>query len=74
MGFLCLSSQIEVRSLPIISGIQIQKGLGTQVNLNRTFDPQKDGKAEHTIQSLEDMLRSCVINFKGSSDDHLPFI
>ena len=43
-----------------------QKGLGTQVNLSTTFHPQTHWQDERTIQTLEDMLRSCVINFKGS--------
>ena len=42
------------------------KGLDTQVNLSTTFHPQTDGQAESTIQTLEDMLRACVIDFKGS--------
>ncbi|KAH0658050.1 hypothetical protein KY289_026798 [Solanum tuberosum] len=50
------------------------KGLGTQVNLSTTFPPQTDGQAERTIQTLEDMLRACVIDFKDSSDVHLPLI
>ncbi|XP_069154577.1 uncharacterized protein [Solanum lycopersicum] len=50
------------------------KGLGTQVNLSRTFHPQTNGQAEATIQTLEDMLRASVIDFKGSWDDHLPLI
>ena len=33
-----------------------------------------DGQAERTIQTLEDMLRAFVIDFKGSWDDHLPLI
>ena len=45
-----------------------QKGLGTQINLSTTFHPQTDGQAERTIQSLEDMLRACLIDFKGSWD------
>ncbi|KAH0672236.1 hypothetical protein KY284_023323 [Solanum tuberosum] len=51
-----------------------QKGLGTQVNLSTTFHPQTDGQAERTIQTLEDMLRACVIDFKGSWDDHISLI
>ncbi|WMV42149.1 hypothetical protein MTR67_035534 [Solanum verrucosum] len=33
-----------------------------------------DGQAKRTIQTLEDTLRACVIDFKGSWDDHLPLI
>ncbi|KAF3625841.1 hypothetical protein FXO38_26150 [Capsicum annuum] len=51
-----------------------QKGLGTQVHLNSTFHPQTDGQAERTIQTLEDMLTACVLDFKGSWDEHLPLI
>ena len=51
-----------------------QKGLGIQVNLSTTFHPQTEGQAERTIQALEDMLRPCVIDFKGSWDDNLPLI
>ena len=51
-----------------------QKGLGTHVNLSTTFHPQTDRQAERTIQTIEDMLRACVIDFKGCWDDHLPLI
>ena len=30
------------------------------------FYPQIDGQLERTIQVLEDMLRACVLNLKGS--------
>ncbi|WMV46146.1 hypothetical protein MTR67_039531 [Solanum verrucosum] len=33
-----------------------------------------DGQEERTIQTLKDMLRACVIDFKGNWNDHLPFI
>ena len=48
--------------------------MGTHVKLCSAFHPQTDGKAEHTIKTLEDMLRACVIDFKGSWDYHLPLI
>ena len=40
-----------------------QKIFDTQVNLSTTFHTQMDGQAERTIQTLEDMLRVCVIDF-----------
>ncbi|GJS60245.1 putative reverse transcriptase domain-containing protein [Tanacetum coccineum] len=33
-----------------------------------------DGQSEHTIQTLEDMLRACVLDFEGSWDVHLPLV
>ncbi|KAE8709197.1 Phospholipid-transporting ATPase 1 [Hibiscus syriacus] len=39
-----------------------------------TFHPQTDGKSERTIQILEDMLRACVIEFKGSWEMYLPLV
>ncbi|MDV3192869.1 MAG: hypothetical protein Q8840_02840, partial [Sweet potato little leaf phytoplasma] len=38
------------------------------------FHPQTNGQAEKTIQTLEDMLRVCTIDFRGSCDDHFPLI
>ncbi|WMV38349.1 hypothetical protein MTR67_031734 [Solanum verrucosum] len=43
-----------------------QKGFGTCVKLSTTFHPQTDGQAERTIQTLQDMLRACAIDFKGN--------
>ena len=43
-----------------------QKVLGIRVKLSTTFHPQTDGQAERTIHTLEDMLRSCIIDFKGN--------
>nr|GFB58732.1 putative reverse transcriptase domain-containing protein [Tanacetum cinerariifolium] len=40
--------------------------------MSTAYHPQKDGQSEHTIQTLEDMLRACVIDFGGSWDVHLP--
>ncbi|GKE69613.1 putative reverse transcriptase domain-containing protein [Tanacetum coccineum] len=40
--------------------------------MSTTYHPQTDGQNERTIQTLEDMLRACVINFDGSWNIHLP--
>ncbi|GKD06624.1 putative reverse transcriptase domain-containing protein, partial [Tanacetum coccineum] len=49
-----------------------QKALGTGLDISTAYHPQTDGQSEHTIQTLEDMLRACVIDFGGSWDVHLP--
>lgn len=51
-----------------------QSVLGTKVKHNTAFDPQKDDLVERTTKTIEDMLRSCVINFKGNWDYHLPLV
>ncbi|GKG16485.1 putative reverse transcriptase domain-containing protein, partial [Tanacetum coccineum] len=36
--------------------------------------PETDGKSERTIQTLKDMLRSCVIDFEIGWERHLPLV
>ncbi|GKB15540.1 putative reverse transcriptase domain-containing protein [Tanacetum coccineum] len=50
----------------------LQKALGTRLDMSTAYHPQMDGQSERTIQTLEDMLRACVIDFGGSWDTHLP--
>ena len=51
-----------------------QKAIGTQLMMSTAFHPQTDGQSERTIQVLEDMLRACVLDFKGSWEEHLPLV
>lgn len=45
-----------------------------KMKLSTSFHPNKNCQVEQTIQTLVDMLRKCVINFKGNWDDHLHLI
>ncbi|GKA56368.1 putative reverse transcriptase domain-containing protein [Tanacetum coccineum] len=51
-----------------------QKALGTRLDMSTAYHPQTDGQSERTIQTLEDMLRACVIDFGNGWDRHLPLI
>ena len=53
---------------------KFQEALGTRLNFSTTFHPQTDGHPERVIQILEDMLRSCVIDYEGSWDKHIPLV
>ncbi|GJV51966.1 putative reverse transcriptase domain-containing protein, partial [Tanacetum coccineum] len=52
----------------------LNKSLGTQLDMSTTYHPQMDGQSERTIQTLEDMLRACVIYFRKGWDRHLPLV
>ena len=52
----------------------LQEALGSKSRLSSTYHPQTDGQTERTIQSLEDLLRGCVLEHGGSWDTYLPFI
>ncbi|GJR77909.1 putative reverse transcriptase domain-containing protein [Tanacetum coccineum] len=41
----------------------LQKALGTSLDMSTAYHPQTDGQSKRTIQTLEDMLRACVIDF-----------
>jgi len=49
----------------------LQKSLGTRLKFSIAYHLETDGQFEGTIQILEDMLRACMIDFKGSWKDHL---
>ncbi|GJS04131.1 reverse transcriptase domain-containing protein [Tanacetum coccineum] len=52
----------------------MEEALGTRLDMSTTYHPQTDGQSEYTIQTLEDMLRACVLYFGGSWDVHLPLV
>ena len=52
--------------------MKLHDKLGTKLTFSTIFHPHKDGQTEQTVEVLEDMLRSCVIDFGGHWDKLLP--
>ncbi|GJU17289.1 putative reverse transcriptase domain-containing protein [Tanacetum coccineum] len=52
----------------------LQKALDTQLDMSTAYHPEMDGQSERTIQTLEDMLRACVIDFGKGWEKHLPLV
>ncbi|GJW82806.1 putative reverse transcriptase domain-containing protein [Tanacetum coccineum] len=52
----------------------LQNALGTSLDISTAYHPQTDGKSERTIQTLEDMLRDCAIDFGRGWVNHLPLV
>ncbi|GJV90178.1 putative reverse transcriptase domain-containing protein [Tanacetum coccineum] len=53
---------------------QLQNALVTNLDMSTVYHPQTDGQSERTIQTLEDMLRACVIDFRKGWVNHLPLV
>ncbi|GJW02372.1 putative reverse transcriptase domain-containing protein [Tanacetum coccineum] len=49
-----------------------QKALGTDLSMSTAYHSETDGQSERTIQTLEEMLRACVIDFGKGWVKHLP--
>ncbi|GJW05192.1 putative reverse transcriptase domain-containing protein [Tanacetum coccineum] len=52
----------------------LQKALGTNLDMSIAYHPQTDGKSERTIQTLEDMLHACAIDFGKAWVNHFPLV
>nr|GEY44390.1 hypothetical protein [Tanacetum cinerariifolium] len=52
----------------------LQRALGTQLDMSTAYHPESDGQSKRTIQTLEDILRACAIDFRGSWDRQLPLV
>ncbi|GJR24921.1 putative reverse transcriptase domain-containing protein [Tanacetum coccineum] len=66
-----LLQQPEIPSFHIKVFAGNARGIRNRLNMSTAYHPQTDGQSEHTIQTLEYMLRVCVLDFRGSWDVHL---
>ncbi|KAI5330678.1 hypothetical protein L3X38_020804 [Prunus dulcis] len=53
---------------------KLHEAFGTQLQFSIAFHPQTDGQSERTIQTLEDMLRACALQFRDDWDEKLPLM
>ncbi|GJW65204.1 putative reverse transcriptase domain-containing protein [Tanacetum coccineum] len=49
---------------------RVVRKLGNRLKFSTAFHPETDGQSERTIQTLEDMLRSCALEWAGNWDDY----
>ncbi|GKE51057.1 putative reverse transcriptase domain-containing protein, partial [Tanacetum coccineum] len=63
-----------VSGLPRTPSGSLQEALGTNLDMGTAYHPQTDGQSERKIQTLEDMLRACVVDFGNSWDRLLPLV
>nr|GEV56829.1 putative reverse transcriptase domain-containing protein [Tanacetum cinerariifolium] len=54
--------------------IAMYKALGTRLDLSTSYHLEIDGQSERTIQTREDMLRACAMDFGGNRDTHLTVV
>nr|GEV98390.1 reverse transcriptase domain-containing protein [Tanacetum cinerariifolium] len=64
------------RDLRFVSNFwkSLQKDLGTSLDMSTAYHPEIDGQSKRTIQTLEDMLRACAINFEKGWVNHLSLV
>ncbi|GKA33275.1 putative reverse transcriptase domain-containing protein [Tanacetum coccineum] len=52
----------------------LQSALGTQLDMSTAYHIKTNGQSERTIQTLEDILRACVIDFRKGWENHSPLV
>nr|GEY22221.1 putative reverse transcriptase domain-containing protein [Tanacetum cinerariifolium] len=52
----------------------LQNALGTRLDMSTAYHPETNGQSERTIQTLEDMLHACAIDFGKGWVNHLPLV
>ncbi|GJY62390.1 putative reverse transcriptase domain-containing protein [Tanacetum coccineum] len=64
----------DLRTLIMHKSHKSKNALGTSLDMSTAYHPQTDRQSERTIQTLEDMLRACAIDFGKGWVNHLPLV
>nr|GEY96709.1 putative reverse transcriptase domain-containing protein [Tanacetum cinerariifolium] len=64
----------ETYPMDKLARISLQNALGANLDMSTAYHPQTDGQSERTIQTLEDMLCACTIDFGKGWVNHLPLV
>nr|GEW29141.1 hypothetical protein [Tanacetum cinerariifolium] len=75
---LLIDYDCEIRYHPgkanMVANALSRKEKSTRLDTSTSYHPKTDGQSERTIQTLEDMLRACALDFGKSWDRHLPLV
>ncbi|GJS83138.1 putative reverse transcriptase domain-containing protein [Tanacetum coccineum] len=52
----------------------MQEVLGTRLDMSMAYPPHTGGHSKRTIKTFEDILKACILDFRGSWDVHLPLV
>nr|GEV96076.1 hypothetical protein [Tanacetum cinerariifolium] len=64
----------ETDPLDKLARMYLKEALGTSLDMSTAYHPETNGQSERTIQTLEDMLCACVIDFGNGWVKHLPLV
>ncbi|GJW74071.1 putative reverse transcriptase domain-containing protein [Tanacetum coccineum] len=64
----------ETDPMEKLARMSLHKTLDTSLDMRTVYHPQTDGQSKRTIQTLEDILRACVIDFRKGWVNHLPLL
>nr|GEX08948.1 putative reverse transcriptase domain-containing protein [Tanacetum cinerariifolium] len=64
----------ETDPMEKLARMYLKEALGTSLDMSTAYHPEIDGQSERTIQTLEDMLRACVIDFGKGWVNHLSLV
>ncbi|GJS05190.1 reverse transcriptase domain-containing protein [Tanacetum coccineum] len=62
------------QSLQNALGTQLDMSTAYHLDMSTAYHPETDGQSKRTIQTIKDMLRACVIDFRKGWDKHLPLV